>query len=157
MPPSLVGRPGATLPSDQKTPEQEAAEDELLSRLVALNAERRAEEARGQVRWLRPAYQLPRLGHRVPGAEEQGKLDVGLPPGLPEPRPWPEEPRAQFGAVRELLDASDAPLSPEDVARAFKGRLTPTRRRRVGEVLTILADLRFARRDSSANLLASLP
>ena len=34
----------------------------ILERLVALNAERAAEEARGVVRWLRPAYQLPRAG-----------------------------------------------------------------------------------------------
>lgn len=31
----------------------------LLVRLVALNAERAAEEAQGQVRWLRPEYQHP--------------------------------------------------------------------------------------------------
>lgn len=153
--PALVGRPGATLPSDLRSAEQEVAEDELLARLVALNAERRAEEARGQVRWLRASYQLSRLGRRVPGGEEQGRLDVGLPCSGPEPRPWLEEPRAQFGAIRELLDAADAPLSPEEVARAFKGRLTPTRRRRVGEVLAILADLGFARRDPGANLFAA--
>ena len=35
--PALVGRPGATLPSPHKQPEQEKAEDELLTRLVALN------------------------------------------------------------------------------------------------------------------------
>jgi hypothetical protein len=31
--------------------------DDILTRLVALNAERAAEEAKGQVRWLRPEYQ----------------------------------------------------------------------------------------------------
>jgi len=35
------------------------SEEQLLERLVALNAERAAEEARGQVRWLRPEYQAP--------------------------------------------------------------------------------------------------
>ena len=55
--PALVGKPGATAPSPHKTPEQEEAEDELLSRLVALNRERAAEERRGIVRWLRPDYQ----------------------------------------------------------------------------------------------------
>ncbi len=43
---AIVGRPGATLPSPHKTQAQEAAEEELLSRLVALNVERQAEEAR---------------------------------------------------------------------------------------------------------------
>lgn len=57
--PALVGRPGATLPLADKAPEQAAAEEELLSRLVALNAERAAEEARGHIRWLRPEFQNP--------------------------------------------------------------------------------------------------
>ena len=35
---------------------------EIVRRLVALNAERAAEEAAGRVRWLRPDYQIPRFG-----------------------------------------------------------------------------------------------
>jgi len=35
---------------------------EIVSRLVALNGERAAEEAAGHVRWLRPDYQRPRFG-----------------------------------------------------------------------------------------------
>ncbi len=35
---------------------------EIVARLVALNAERAAEEATGTVRWLRPDYQRPRFG-----------------------------------------------------------------------------------------------
>ena len=35
-------------------------DEEILERLVALNAERAAEEAQGLVRWLRPEYQAPR-------------------------------------------------------------------------------------------------
>ena len=34
---------------------------EIVARLVALNAERAAEEAEGKVRWLRPEYQIPRF------------------------------------------------------------------------------------------------
>ncbi len=34
---------------------------EIVARLVALNAERAAEEAAGHVRWLRPDYQIPRF------------------------------------------------------------------------------------------------
>ncbi|TNC74148.1 class I SAM-dependent DNA methyltransferase [Rubellimicrobium roseum] len=153
--PALVGRPGATLPSDLKSPEQEEAENELLARLVALNAERRAEEARGQVRWLRPAYQAPRLGAKVPGAEQQREMEVPLPANLPDSRAWPDEPRHQFSEVRVLLEEAVVALSPEDVARAFKGRLTPKRRERVREVLTIMADLGIARRAEGAGLFAA--
>lgn len=35
---------------------------EIVARLVALNAERKAEEETGTVRWLRPDYQQPRFG-----------------------------------------------------------------------------------------------
>jgi hypothetical protein len=35
---------------------------EIVAQLVALNAERAAEERAGQVRWLRPEYQVPRFG-----------------------------------------------------------------------------------------------
>ena len=36
-----------------------AFDEAILERLGALNAERPAEEARGVVRWLRPAFQNP--------------------------------------------------------------------------------------------------
>ena len=34
----------------------------IVARLVALNAERKAEEEAGTIRWLRPDYQEPRFG-----------------------------------------------------------------------------------------------
>lgn len=37
---------------------------EIVTRLVALNAERAKEEAEGNVRWLRPDYQIPRFGSK---------------------------------------------------------------------------------------------
>ncbi|NJM31464.1 MAG: class I SAM-dependent DNA methyltransferase [Rhizobiales bacterium] len=50
-------------------------EDEVLARLVAMNKERAAEEARGFVRWLRPEYQIPRFGSET----ERKQLDLGQP------------------------------------------------------------------------------
>lgn len=41
---------------------QELADDRILERLVALNADRAAEEKAGNVHWLRPDYQIPRFG-----------------------------------------------------------------------------------------------
>lgn len=41
---------------------QDLPPSEIVARLVALNAERAAEEAAGTVRWLRPDYQIPRFG-----------------------------------------------------------------------------------------------
>ena len=37
---------------------------EIVTRLVALNAERAREEAEGKIRWLRPDYQIPRFGSK---------------------------------------------------------------------------------------------
>lgn len=150
---ALVGRPGATLPSDLKAPEQEEAEDVLLSRLVALNRERRAEEARGQVRWLRPAYQVPKLKGRVPEGE-QADLQVEAPAGLPEPRPWPKAPLAQLAETRALLSEADGPLSADALARSFTGRVTAKRRERVEEVLAALSDLGLVRHEGGTGYLA---
>ena len=38
---------------------------EIVARLVALNAERKAEEDDGEIRWLRPEYQGPRFGKKT--------------------------------------------------------------------------------------------
>ncbi|MEY2942661.1 MAG: hypothetical protein RLY97_675, partial [Pseudomonadota bacterium] len=38
---------------------------EIVARLVALNAARAAEEKSGQIRWLRPEYQIPRFGTKT--------------------------------------------------------------------------------------------
>ena len=38
------------------------SDEEILARLVKLNAERAGEEKRGLIRWLRPDYQRPRAG-----------------------------------------------------------------------------------------------
>lgn len=47
------------------------SDDEILARLVALNAERAAEEKRGLVRWLRPDYQRARQASR--GERRRGR------------------------------------------------------------------------------------
>ncbi|MGY6570545.1 MAG: type IIL restriction-modification enzyme MmeI, partial [Salinarimonas sp.] len=65
--PALIGQPGATTPLAQEKPAKlAAAEEELLSALVALNQERQREEQQGRVRWLRPDFQIPRLAHKLP-------------------------------------------------------------------------------------------
>ena len=63
---------------------RDLADEEILARLVALNQERRAEEARGLVRWLRPEYQAPAARRIVLG--EQGKLEIAQRPRRPRPR-----------------------------------------------------------------------
>ncbi|MEA3644059.1 MAG: class I SAM-dependent DNA methyltransferase, partial [Lamprobacter sp.] len=71
----LVGRPGATCPWPDKPAAQIEAEEALLMRLVALNAERAAEEAQGQIRWLRPEYQNPEQESANQPAQQAADLD----------------------------------------------------------------------------------
>ena len=138
--PALVGKPGATTPSPHKTPEQEAAEEELLARLVALNKERAAEERRGIVRWLRPDYQIPKFGHKVsaPEAGEQTEADLAAPESAEGKPAWPKDELAQIRAVRDMLARAAAPLAPESLGKAFKGRNTAQRKARVAKVLQTL-------------------
>lgn len=144
--PELVGKPGATLPSPHKSEAQERAEEELLSRLVALNQERAAEEKRGIVRWLRPDYQIPKLGVKAPKPEGEhvGVLDIELPASADRPK-WPSDGLEQIRLVRDLLAKAPAPTQPDAIAIALDGRNTPKRRARIAEVLETLVATGLAR------------
>jgi hypothetical protein len=113
----------------------------ILERLVALNADRAAEEKRGLVRWLRPDYQRPLAGEPV--AET-----IAL-PGLEVVRPiepvataakWPASLSDRIAAVRTALDTAPDTLDTEQVARRFKG----ARRADVAEILASLTALGLA-------------
>ena len=147
--PLLVGKPGATTPSPHKTPEQEEAEEELLSRLVALNRERAAEERRGIVRWLRPDYQIPKLGHKVkqPDGGEQFEADLAVPEPAEGKPAWPKDGLKQIRIVRDMLGRATAPLAPDGLSAAFRGRNTARRKRRIEEILQILVAAGSARQD----------
>lgn len=148
--PALVGKPGATLPSPHKSPTQEAAEEELLGRLVALNKERAAEEARGLVRWLRPDYQIPRLGKKVADAEQQIEADLGVPTPTAQRPKWPVDAFEQIRQVREVLAKAAAPMPADGIAVAFEGRLTDKRRERIRQVLSTLVATGAARMAGAA-------
>mgnify|MGYP000442214709 CR=1 FL=1 len=141
----LVGRPGATMPSAHKSEDQEAAEEELLTRLVALNLERQAEERRGLVRWLRPDYQIEKLGHKVATGQEQIEADIAIAAAAAEKPKWPKETFEQIRIVKDVLAKAAAPASPAEVAATFDGRNTPKRKERVDEVLKLLAETGGAR------------
>ena len=114
-------------------------EETILTRLVALNKERAAEEARGLVRYLRPEFQDP--GYRAPIATtlDLGEAAVAL---VSNVIPWPATLPEQVGAVQSILAAAAAPLGAGDIARSFKGKRAAT----VRPVLDALAGLGMARR-----------
>ena len=122
-------------PEGQTRDDAKRAFDEtILERLVALNAERAAEEARGHVRWLRPEFQDPDYNRER--APEQARLDstdrepdddTEVPTGsgvapADKPKPWPKEAVEQVRAVADLLATSPVPLTLEEIGARFTAR-----------------------------------
>ncbi len=138
--PALVGKPGATAPSRHKTAEQEEAEGELLSRLVALNRERAKEERKGTIRWLRPDYQVPELRGKATALQEAEQVEADLAmPGSADGRPaWPKDDLDRIRVVRDMLARAAAPLAAESLNAAFRGRRSVGREKGVEKVLRTL-------------------
>jgi hypothetical protein len=97
-------------------------DEEILERLVALNAERAEEERQGKVRWLRPEYQNPKGEKPASQGEiqdesedEESEEEAG-----PKKPTWPAKTREQIVAVRDLLLAQSEAWTALQVARAFK-------------------------------------
>ena len=121
------------------------SDEEILERLVSLNSERAAEEARGKVRWLRPEFQNP-----DGTAEQQGELVVDMgkrtpnvqaPPSNAQRTPWPKTLPDQVRAVREALIEAGQPVTSDVVARRF----TRARKDKVGSILETLVTVGQAR------------
>jgi hypothetical protein len=130
------------------------ADEQILERLVALNAERAKEEAAGHVRWLRPDYQIPRFAKGV--ERKSGELDLGetvvaIDKALPA---FPTDRDEAPLAVEQALILAGRPLALAELARTFKKggkRLEPRVARalntlvRFGSV-SLTADGRYAAR-----------
>ena len=116
---------------------------DILARLVALNAERAREESEGLIRWLRPAYQIPRFGNAkdklalTGGAmrEAQAIAAKGTKPS------FPADNVEQTAAVMAALAVLSAPLGAEAMATRFRQgrRVLP----QVSAVLASLARMGF--------------
>ena len=115
---------------DSRSEARRRFDEAVLERLVALNAERVAEEARGVVRWLRPAFQQP-------GAERppiQASMDITddddvlvaqaevHTPVTSKPQAWPKDVLQQVRAVASVLQEVGTPMTSEQIAERFSGR-----------------------------------
>lgn len=106
------------------------SDETILERLVALNAERAAEEANGQVRWLRPAFQHPEAVQAEMGlsrpthseAAKEGGTSPSPPRTEPPRQPWPNTLPEQVAAVARVLAEARAPLAEADLAARFAGK-----------------------------------
>lgn len=129
-------------------------DEQILERLVALNAERAAEEARGLIRWLRPEFQNPGAGGvqkhidladdeaETPTAKQSKAAKTTTKAAQPAGKvAWPKTLSGQVQAVSQHLAAAAKPVTPEDVAKGFtRGKVDD-----VTELLDALVTLGKAR------------
>jgi hypothetical protein len=114
----------------------ELSDEQILERLVALNQERVAEEAKGLVRWLRPEYQNPT------GATQAQPGLAGIEVKTPTKakivkQPWPKTMAEQAQAVRQALATLGGPADLKTVAQCFNR----ANRQRLEELLQTLVGL----------------
>ncbi len=121
---------------------------QLLERLVALNAERSAEEAQGHIRWLRPAFQNPQGATQAGlGVSQATICDSHEEPATPRAPPastqaWPATLPEQMAALANALTTQ--PQSETELATRFTGK--GKWKARLPELLATLATLGRARK-----------
>jgi hypothetical protein len=125
----------------------------ILADLCALNAQRAAEEANGQIRWLRPEFQSQGTVGFQPALEKQsgqdaiGPFECGQDAHAPVQdargplAPWPKTLADQARAIRSALAGRATAATAGDLAAAFKG----ANRERIAELLETLESLGQAR------------
>jgi hypothetical protein len=99
------------------------SDDEILARLVALNAERAAEEKRGLIRWLRPDYQRAKAGAAAAAeapAQEQLEAELVIEAGKAQKPLFPSADVERMAAVYAVLATALAPLDSREVALRFR-------------------------------------
>jgi hypothetical protein len=112
---------------------------EIVARVVALNAQRRAEEAEGTVRWLRAEFQAPEEVRRA-ATQTALAIDEMVPAEIVQ---WPRGDTArQYIVLRGALARAVGPAAPSDLARQVGGA---PRGPKIGEMLRVLTALGQAR------------
>ena len=118
---------------------------EILERLVALNAERGAEEKRGIIHWLRPEYQAKSQKEMVlPASQDKPAKKAKAKTAKPARQTksiWPKTLPDRVKAAEAGLHHYGAPVTPGELAKMFK-RAKPAA---VAEILETLVTLGRAR------------
>jgi hypothetical protein len=107
-------------------------DEQILERLVALNAERAAEEKRGLIRWLRPEFQNPQRGKPAQAATQarfaatedapdEATAETTAPMAAPAATAWPKKLPEQIAAIRDLVARTREAWTIDKVCAAFKG------------------------------------
>ena len=108
--------------------------EQILANIVTLNAQRRAEEESGIIRWLRPEFQAP----NAPAIQQTlgGLIPAEAPAAARRKQPWPATLTEQVRAIKDALRATPF-QTPQQIATGFK----PASRTRVQEILQTLTAL----------------
>jgi len=131
----------------------QSMEDELLTRLVALNHRRAAEEKSGLIRWLRPEYQNPSAsvisdGHKppqqanLPGTEAttaQSKIQNQQSSIINPSSTWPTKLPAQVTLIRQLLSTN--PTATAEILSQQFGRKNQKRTEQIEGIIETLRGL----------------
>jgi hypothetical protein len=117
----------------------EELEQEILQRLVDLNHERAAEEAKGKIRWLRPDFQAPET--TATEAEEsqtelEGVSNAEKSQAKAESHPWPAELKEQVALVESLLPETGTDI--DQICTHLAGRNTAKRKSQISQILETL-------------------
>jgi hypothetical protein len=119
--------------------------EQILEKLVALNASRAEEERTGHVRWLRPEFQNPTgarkpenltlVGTEATDAAEESDDATAAPAATVAA--WPKRPGERIAAIRDLVVASKRLWHTAEVTAAFKG----AKKKDVADLLDSLAGI----------------
>ncbi len=129
---------------------KQSFDEEIIARLVALNATRAAEERAGLIRYLRPSLQNATGTATQTGLHAAGKNAIIARPAVGK-LAWPKTLAEQAQAVRSALAHVGTPADPALIAAQFKG----ARIERVADLLATLASLGQARRIDAGHYVAS--
>jgi hypothetical protein len=119
-------------------------DEEFLARVVALNQQRAEEERKGNIRWLRPEYQVVRA--KVCTTKDE-QMEAHLEAPETEAPILPKDDADLVAALRTRLRAIGRPIEPKALAQQFRdgGRAT----RRVERGLRLLAAAGVVRRSDT--------
>ncbi|NJN30718.1 MAG: hypothetical protein HC824_10045 [Synechococcales cyanobacterium RM1_1_8] len=106
----------------------QSVDDQILDRLVTLNAQRAEEERNGHIRWLRPDYQNPGQTSNaaqtetpaIPGMEIP-KAQKSIAPTPAKKQKWPQDFKDQLAAIRDLLRTQGGEWNLVEISKAFTG------------------------------------
>lgn len=118
---------------------KEQLEQNILQRLVDLNAQRAEEERNGHIRWLRPEYQAPdsmQTQKVIEGVDIETETETGA----VEQQKFPTKIQEQLAAVRDLLRSQGGEWTAPQIGAQFKGA-TAKNLKAISQCLDILEDL----------------